>query len=209
MTGPSITMPPPRRRLWLAGIIGVALLLAGLWLVVANLPGLLTRPPGGASAPAGQAEPEPAASTAEARRINATLFYVASNGRELEPVGREVLYAPTTAGQARQIVEALLQPPPDGRTSAVPAGTTLRALYLTGRGEAFVDLSGEITTAHPGGSLNEALTVYALVNALTVNLPEVSAVQLLIDGHEADTLNGHLDLRHPLPRSLQWIQRGQ
>lgn len=197
----------PTLRLWLAGVVGVALLAGGVWLVVANLPGGLTGPRGPRSEP-----PEAAAAQAvpgDARKINATLFYIAPNGRELEPVGREVLYAPTTAGQARQIIDTLLEPPPAGRTPAVPPGTTVRALYLTERGEAFVDLSGDVVTAHPGGSLNEALTVYAIVNALTVNLPEVSAVQILVDGHEMDTLNGHLDLRHPLVRSLRWIQRGQ
>jgi hypothetical protein len=207
MRRPTIEMPPSWRRLWLVGAVGVVLLATGLWLVFANLPDLLTRPGGGP--PTAATGSEGAASAAEARRINATLFFVASNGLQLEPAGREVPYAPTTAGQASRIIEMLLQPPPDGRLSAMPAGTTLRALYLAGSGEAFVDFSGDLVTAHPGGSLNEALTVYAIVNALTVNLPEVSAVQILVDGHEVDTLNGHLDLRHPLARSLRWIQRGQ
>lgn len=194
----------PRRRLWLAGVVGAGLLGLGVWLVVANLPSLLT-PRRESPAPA----PPPVVETAgDTRRINATLFYVAGNGRQLEADAREVPFASTTAGQARRILEALLQPAPAGRTSAVPDGTRLRAVYLTTRGEAFVDLSQELVSAHPGGSLNEALTVYAIVNALAVNLPEVTAVQILVEGVEADTLNGHLDLRHPLRRSLEWIQRG-
>jgi hypothetical protein len=32
-------------------------------------------------------------------------------------------------------------------------------------------------------------------------------VQILIDGKEADTLAGHVDLRHPLGRSLKWVKR--
>jgi len=201
------TSSPSRLWLWLAGAAGLALLSAGLWLIGPNLTG--SRSGADRTAPDQAAASNQPATPGEARRINATLFFVAPNGIELQPVAREVAYAPTTAGQARQIIEALLQPPPDGLPSAVPPGTTLRALYLTGRGEAFVDLSGDVTASHPGGSLNEALTVYAIVNALTVNLPEVSAVQILVDGHEVDTLNGHLDLRHPLARSLRWIQRGQ
>ena len=43
------------------------------------------------------------------------------------------------------------------------------------------------------------------VNALTVNLPAVTRVQILIDGKEADTLAGHVDLRHPLAKSLEWV----
>ena len=90
--------------------------------------------------------------------------------------------------------------------STVPAGTKVRAVYLTPKNEAFVDLSREIMTGHPGGSLNETLTVFAIVNAVTVNLPDVAGVQILIEGKETDTLAGHLDLRHPLGRSLKWVR---
>ena len=59
--------------------------------------------------------------------------------------------------------------------------------------------------AHPGGTLNELLTVYTIVNALTVNLPAVTAVQVLVDGKEVDTLSGHIDLRQPLSKNLNWV----
>jgi hypothetical protein len=80
-------------------------------------------------------------------------------------------------------------------------GTTLRALYVTDKGDAFVDLSAEVVRAHPGGSLNELLTVYAIVNAVAANLPAVRRVQILVDGKEADTIAGHVDLRRPLTRN--------
>ena len=89
--------------------------------------------------------------------------------------------------------------------TAIPAGTTLRDVFITERGDAFVDLSGDVAAKHPGGSLAEIFTVYTLVNALTVNLPAVTRVQILIDGKEVDTLAGHVDLRHPLAKSLEWV----
>jgi len=49
--------------------------------------------------------------------------------------------------------------------------------------------------------------VYALVNALTSNLPAISGVQLLIDGKEIDSLAGHLDLRRPLEQNLIYANR--
>jgi hypothetical protein len=64
-----------------------------------------------------------------------------------------------------------------------------------------VDLSAEVVRAHPGGSLNELLTVYAIVNAVAANLPAVRRVQILVDGKEADTIAGHVDLRRPLTRN--------
>ena len=82
----------------------------------------------------------------------------------------------------------------------------MRALFVTDKGEAYVDLSREVASAHGGGSLDELLTVYTIVDALTTNLPAISAVQILVDGKEVDTLAGHVDLRRPLAKNLEWIQ---
>ena len=49
------------------------------------------------------------------------------------------------------------------------------SVFLAADGNTFVDLGGAIVTGHSGGSLNEALTVYAIVNAVTVNLPDIAA----------------------------------
>ena len=141
------------------------------------------------------------------RKIRATLFYVAENGLSLVPIEREVPYGDGLVEQARRIVEAEIGPAPDPLLSALPEGTKLRALYVTDRGEAFVDFSRELVAAHPGGSLNELLTVYSVVDALTANLPAVHAVQLLVDGREVDSLAGHVDLRRPLTRSAIVVSR--
>ena len=63
-----------------------------------------------------------------------------------------------------------------------------------------------MASTHPGGSLDELLTVYAIVDALTVNLPSITGVQILIDGKEVDTLAGHVDLRRPLPANRALIR---
>lgn len=204
MTEP-VSPPPSNRPAWMLVALIAAGAALGLWLVTLWLPGLLTTTPGTPAASAGTA----AATTAapDARRIHASLFYLSSTADRLVPVEAEVPFAPSPAEQARRIVEAQLAPAPAGQTSPVPAGATVRALYLTGRGEAYLDLSGDIRRNHPGGSLAEALTVYAIVNVLTVNMPDITAVQLLLDGQEADTLAGHIDLRHPLRRGARWIER--
>ncbi len=131
------------------------------------------------------------------RKIKARLFYVTDDGHALSGVERDVSYAADPAAQARAILEAQLAPPEPPFQSAVPARTALRAVFVA-NGEAYVDLSGDVVTGHPGGSLNERLTVQTVVNAVTTNLPAVTSVQILIDGKEVDTLAGHMDLRQPL-----------
>jgi spore germination protein GerM len=155
-----------------------------------------------------EAPPETAAPTtsAETAHITATLFYASSDGRSLVPVRRDVPLASGVVEQGRQILLTELQAAPAPYIKVIPEGTTLRAFYVTDRGDAFVDLGPEIVRAHPGGSLNELLTVYALVNAVTANLPAVQRVQLLVDGKEVDAIAGHVDIRRPLTRDTSLVR---
>ena len=152
---------------------------------------------------AAAAAPPPAAAVPapQGRKIKAQLFYVSDDGMRLVSVERDVPYAETAVDQAREILNAQVAPVAAPLVSAVPAGTVVRALFLTEGGQAYVDLSRDVATAHPGGSLNEMLTIYTIVHALTFNLPAVTAVQLLVDGKEVDTLAGHVDLRRPLSKN--------
>lgn len=152
------------------------------------------------------AAPSPTAPAPPGRKIKARLFYVGDDGTRLTGVERDVAYAEGAADQAREIVAAQIGPVAEPLVSAVPPGTTLRALFITENGHAFVDLSHEVVSAHPGGTVNELLTVYTFVNALTANLPAITSVQLLVDGKEVDTLAGHVDLRRPLAKNIEWVQ---
>jgi spore germination protein GerM len=151
------------------------------------------------------------AAPAAARKITATLYFVSEDGLNLVGVQHEVAFGETVLDQAREIVNAQLALAPPPLASAIPPTTKLRALYVTERGDAFVDLSSEARTKHTGGALDELFTVYSIVNALTTNLPAVTRVQLLIEGKEVDTLAGHVDLRHPLQKNLKWVrtEKGQ
>lgn len=204
MTGdePRVPPPAPPRSLTKAVVAGALLIAGGVLVVMAVLPKILSRE---------TAQPAEAtgAPTSNARRIQATLFYVSDDGAELIQVPREVLFGDTPALQARYIVQAQLEAPAKGFVSAIPPGVKVRSLFLGAHGEAYVDLTPEIMKGHHGGSLDEALAVFAIVNAVTSNLPDVSAVQILVDGKEVDSLAGHIDLREPINRASAWIRKGQ
>jgi spore germination protein GerM len=174
-----------------AGLVGSALFLAPRYYDATETKA--------AAAPAAVA-PEPG------RKIKARLFYVNDEGTRLTSIERDVAYSDGAAEQAREILVAQIGPVTEPLVSAIPPGTTLRTVFVTEKGQAFVDLSREVVTAHPGGTLNELLTVYTVVNALTTNLPAVTSVQVLVDGKEVDTLAGHIDLRRPLAKSVAWVQ---
>lgn len=181
-------------------VLGIVVAIAAAWVLLVALPRWYGPRPAAPTGPAAPAQQEPA------RKITATLFYISENGLRLVSVKREVPFGTNTGEQARRIVEEALKPAPAPYVNAVPTGTRLRAVFVTGRGDAYVDLSREVAEKHTGGSLDELFTVYAVVNALTVNLPAITAVQILVDGKEVDTLAGHVDMRRPLGQNMRWSQ---
>jgi spore germination protein GerM len=185
------------------GFGGLAVAVVGIaWVLFVGLPRWYAPRAKPVAAPA----TAPAAAVTPGRKIKARLFYVSDDGTRLTGVERDVAYGDGAAAQAAEIVRAQIAAVAPPLVSAVPPGTTLRALYLTANGSAFVDLSRDVVTAHPGGSLDELLTVYSIVNALTMNLPAVTSVQVLVDGKEVDTLVGHVDLRRPLTKNVSWVE---
>ncbi|HJO37244.1 MAG: GerMN domain-containing protein [Vicinamibacterales bacterium] len=185
-------------RVWLA-IGGVAVAgTIGAWLLFVTLPEVYDEVDDATVTVPRDAPAEPP------RLTSATLFYVAEDGERLIGVEREVVAGDAPIAQARHVLEAQFLSVEPPLLSAMPEGTLLRALYVTDQGDAFVDVSREIASGHAGGSLDELLTVYTIVNAVTVNIPTVRAVQILIEGREADTLAGHVDLRRPLTLRPEW-----
>ncbi len=87
-----------------------------------------------------------------------------------------------------------------GSRAAVLKDLRLRAFYLDASGTAFVDLSPSGQNEIHASAWDELLAVYAVVNTLTGNFPEIRQVRLLLDGREAQTLAGHVDLTRSFVR---------
>jgi hypothetical protein len=104
--------------------------------------------------------------------------------------------------QAREAVAAVLAAG-QGTPSSVLRELRLRALYLDASWTATVDLSAASPNQKEirASAEDELLAVYALVNTLTQNFPEIRQVRFLMDGREAQTLAGHIDL------SLAYVKR--
>ncbi len=141
--------------------------------------------------------------------ITGTLFFGDADGRGLVARRVDVPLGASVSDQGEAILAAALGTPPSGTLRVVPVGTRVRAFYLDGTGTGFVDLSGEVRTKHTGGSFAEALTVAAVVNAVTANLRAVARVRVLVDGKEVETLAGHVDLTGPFVSDLSLVVGGR
>ena len=190
-------------RQWVAIAVIAVVAIAFAFVLFTGLSRLLTTPAPGTSADAPAAPAAPVAPAAPAvPRIKATLYFASEDGMRLVPAEVEVPLAEGVVAQARSIVEAQLSAEaPSPLLSTIPKGAALRGIFISQRNEAFVDLDPAIRSAHPGGTLQELMTVYTIVNVLLTNLPNLREVQILIGGQEVDTLAGHVDLRRPLRKN--------
>jgi spore germination protein GerM len=190
------------RRQWIAGSITAVIAIVFAVALMTALNRLLSQPT--PADPAASVQPAPAA-PAEAPavpKIKATLFFASEDGLYLVPTEREVPLAEGAVAQARSILEAqLAAEAPAPLVSTIPKGSALRGIFVSERNEVFVDLDPAIRTGHPGGTQQELMTVYTIVNTLLTNLPGLQEVQILIGGQEVDTLAGHVDLRRPLRKN--------
>lgn len=191
------------RAQWVTIAATAVTTIAFAFVLMTALSRLLTTPaPVDADAPEVPAAAAAPVAPAAVPRIKATLYFASEDGLRLVPVQNEVALAEGVVAQARSIVEAQLAAnAPAPLVSTIPNGATLRGIFVSQRNEAFVDLDPSIRTAHPGGTLQELMTVYTIVNALLINLPNLQDVQILIGGQEVDTLAGHVDLRRPLRKN--------
>ena len=175
--------------------------LIALVIAAAGVTWALTRllAPEPSSAPTSTATAAPPVGTAH---ITATLFYGSPDGQRSCPcdatsaAGRRASSSRAGRFWMRSSQDA---PPPYMSTSFRRARSCARSTSPSAATPSSIS-APKSSPAHPGGSLNELLTVYAIVNAVTANLPAVQRVQILVDGKEADTIAGHVDLRRPLAR---------
>lgn len=123
-----------------------------------------------------------------------TLFFPSSEEGVLLQETRRITLAASETDRIRQIFLALITGSNQGHTRPLSPGTELRAAFLTSDGTAYLDLSDTSLPLFDPGIGSETLAVYSIVDSICVNIAAVKRVTFLVQGQEADTLNGHVDL---------------
>ena len=139
------------------------------------------------------------------RHISVRLYFEAPEQTGLLPEERSVPFSDDLSRQLRMVVEELVRGSTTGLLPTLPAGTKVLEVFVTARGTAYLDLSKEVAQLAGGGSKNELLTVYSIVNSLTANFPAVKRVQILVEDKPVATLAGHVDLSRPLLPDLTFV----
>lgn len=192
----------------------IALLAAGLLLALLALWKTMSdrrpAPPppetAGAEEQAPDAAQEEEVELAPLRRQSVLVYFPGVEADGLVGEEREIFGTAAPGDRAKQILSDVLAGPAGAAaTRAVPHGTQLRQVYVLDNGVAYIDFSEDLRRGLGGGSSAELLTVYAIVNSVALNVSEIKKVGILIEGRPVDTLNGHMDLRRPLPPNRSYF----
>ncbi|MGI6712167.1 MAG: GerMN domain-containing protein [Bacillota bacterium] len=133
------------------------------------------------------------------------LYFSDESGQYLVHETRSI---PKVESIGRAVLQELIAGPStqSGLLPTIPTGTELRDINVRPDGLCIVDFSEKLINNHPGGSKNEELTVYSIVNSLT-QFPTIREVQILINGKQVETIAGHMDVSAAMARNDEVIKK--
>jgi hypothetical protein len=127
-----------------------------------------------------------------------SLFFAAPDGKGLARETRDIdSCGDDLSACVQDVIEELVNGPLGDLAPTLPDATIVNSVQLNGD-TAIVDFNNELVNGLPGGSSSEVTAVYSIVDTVSFNFPRIKRVKFLLDGHDADTLKGHLDLRIPI-----------
>jgi len=125
------------------------------------------------------------------------VYYADKQKTALKSVNKRFASTLDSHGLGLEIIKTLVKGPSLSSLEPTwPKETKVNSFFITDDGKAYVDLntSREMTENMDTG--DELLAVYSMVNSLTLNIPEIKMVKILIQGKDAVTLAGHIDLEY-------------
>jgi len=140
-------------------------------------------------------------------RKEVLLYFSDNEGEYLVGEKRKILRKSAVQDEAKEMIIELIKGPNGKLIRTLPPRTELLTLEISDAGVARVSFTPALSKDHPGGSSAEIMTVYSIVNSLSVNFPQIRRVQILIDGKRIATIVGHLSLEQPVSPKPDLIKR--
>jgi spore germination protein GerM len=120
---------------------------------------------------------------------------------------RRVPRSATPFERAKASLQELIAGPRRDALRTLAAEVKIRELFIDDQGTAYIDFTEALSQTHPSGPWAEMLTLRSILQTLVSNVPEITRVQILIEGREVETLAGHIDIRRPLNTAWGMNQR--
>ena len=136
------------------------------------------------------------------RNFNKTviIFYPNEKQDKLKQVYQNIILSPNKKIE-EVIIETIIN---EQMLPTLPRDTKLLNVY-TNQEVCYVDLSSECQTNYLPNGITERISIYSLVNSLT-DLPNITYVQILVEGQIVKTLQGNLSLNRLLTKNYALIE---
>lgn len=142
-------------------------------------------------------KPTPPAES-KVKTMKITVYYPDEAGMNLVPVKREIQITDDKEKYLAAVNCLLEEPAEKDLTKIFPKGAKFLSVDVD-KNTAVVNIDSGITKNFVGGSTGEEFLVQSVVDTLT-EFNEVKEVYFLLDGHEIESLAGHVDLSTPIKR---------
>lgn len=128
--------------------------------------------------------------------VQKVILFFGDGSSQLIREGREVETCENLTQCIRSLLEELFRGPIGDTTATVPEWTVINSVQVHDK-TVTIDLDKDFSEALAPGSSAEMLAVYAIVNTICINIPEIQRVKINLDGN-SNSLLRHLDLTDPL-----------
>jgi spore germination protein GerM len=152
-------------------------------------------------------EKKPEKKVVAKERKDVILYFSEPEEEYLVGEKREILKRDKVEEEAEEIIAELIKGPKGKLIPTVPSHAKLLTFQIDERGLAKVNFDQTLPKEHPGGSSAEMMTIYSIVNSLTLNFPQIKRVQILIDGKAVESIAGHISLKQPIPSNPNMVKK--
>jgi hypothetical protein len=83
--------------------------------------------------------------------------------------------------------------------------TGLLDLYMDKEGVIYIDIGNEIQKNFKGDAFEEYNVIAGLCSIIKANMPDFTALKIIIDGKEAESFGGHIDISRPIRGDISEI----
>jgi len=128
--------------------------------------------------------------------VQKIVLFFADQSAHLTREARDIETCQDRTSCLQSLLEELFRGPIGDLTPILPEWTDINHVQIEGS-TATVDLGSDFSESLPPGSSSEILAVYAMVNTICTNMPEIQKVKIDLDGNKSSQLR-HLDLSDPL-----------
>lgn len=125
------------------------------------------------------------------------LYFTALDGAYLVPETVEIPDCNQESDCIRGLVTELIKGSRLGYVAVLPPQAEILKVEVE-NDLVTLDFSRKLLDFHPGGSLAELLSLYAIVNSLHESFPYLRQVRILIEGQTRQTLKGHARIDQPV-----------